>query len=216
MYNFLFYFLLFFVYAVIGFIVEVTYVYIGNKKLVNRGFLIGPYIPIYGFSAVIMVLYLTQYRDNPLTVFLLAIVVCSIMEYAVSFIMEKLFNARWWDYSNYKFNINGRVCLLNSILFGILSILLVYFINPVIMGGLEKINHTLLIIISIICLVIFVTDSVISFVITFNIRDKINSFDVDATTEIRNLINSKLKGKYFHKRVFNAFPKIEFFKKVKK
>ncbi|MCI5677931.1 MAG: putative ABC transporter permease [Acholeplasma sp.] len=210
--NFLFYFLLFFIYSVIGWFVEVTYVYIGTKKFINRGFLIGPYIPIYGYSALIMALYLTQYKDNPLTVFLLAIFICIFIEYMISFNMEKLFNARWWDYSNSKFNINGRVCLKNGLGFGFLSLLLIYLINPWLVNLLEKLNPKLLIIISIICLVIFVFDFVTSLIVTFDIKNKIKKFDSDSTTEIRELINDKIKKKLLKRRVLNAFPRVKFLK----
>jgi len=210
--NFLFYFLLFFIYSVIGWFVEVTYVYIGTKKFINRGFLIGPYIPIYGYSALIMALYLTQYKDNPLTVFLLAIFICTFIEYMISFNMEKLFNARWWDYSNSKFNINGRVCLKNGLGFGFLSLLLIYLINPWLVNLLEKLNPKLLIIISVICLVIFVFDFITSLIVTFDIKNKIKKFDSDSTTEIRELINEKIKKKLLKRRVLNAFPMVKFLK----
>lgn len=210
--NFLFYFLLFFIYSVIGWFVEVTYVYIGTKKFINRGFLIGPYIPIYGYSALIMALYLTQYKDNPLTVFLLAIFICTFIEYMISFNMEKLFNARWWDYSNSKFNINGRVCLKNGLGFGFLSLLLIYLINPWLVNLLEKLNPKLLIIISVICLVIFVFDFITSLIVTFDIKNKIKKFDSDSTTEIRELINEKIKKKLLKRRILNAFPKVKFLK----
>lgn len=210
--NFLFYFLLFFIYSVIGWFVEVTYVYIGTKKFINRGFLIGPYIPIYGYSALIMALYLTQYKDNPLTIFLLAIFICTFIEYMISFNMEKLFNARWWDYSNSKFNINGRVCLKNGLGFGFLSLLLIYLINPWLVNLLEKLNPKLLIIISVICLVIFVFDFITSLIVTFDIKNKIKKFDSDSTTEIRELINEKIKKKLLKRRVLNAFPRVKFLK----
>ena len=210
--NFLFYFFLFFIYSVIGWFVEVTYVYIGTKKFINRGFLIGPYIPIYGYSALIMALYLTQYKDNPLTVFLLAIFICTFIEYMISFNMEKLFNARWWDYSNSKFNINGRVCLKNGLGFGFLSLLLIYLINPWLVNLLEKLNPKLLIIISVICLVIFVFDFITSLIVTFDIKNKIKKFDSDSTTEIRELINEKIKKKLLKRRVLNAFPRVKFLK----
>ncbi len=210
--NFLFYFLLFFIYSVIGWFVEVTYVYIGTKKFINRGFLIGPYVPIYGYSALIMALYLTQYKDNPLTVFLLAIFICTFIEYMISFNMEKLFNARWWDYSNSKFNINGRVCLKNGLGFGFLSLLLIYLINPWLVNLLGKLNPKLLIIISVICLVIFVFDFITSLIVTFDIKNKIKKFDSDSTTEIRELINEKIKKKLLKRRVLNAFPKVKFLK----
>lgn len=210
--NFLFYFLLFFIYSVIGWFVEVTYVYIGTKKFVNRGFLIGPYIPIYGYSALIMALYLTQYKDNPLTVFLLAIFICTLIEYMISFNMEKLFNARWWDYSNSKFNINGRVCLKNGLGFGFLSLLLIYLINPWLVNLLKNLNPKLLIIMSIMCLVMFVADFITSLIVTFDIKNKIKKFDSDSTNEIRELINEKIKKKLLNRRILNAFPKVKFLK----
>lgn len=210
--NFLFYFLLFFIYSVIGWFVEVAYVYIGTKKFVNRGFLIGPYIPIYGYSALIMALYLTQYKDNPLTVFLLAIFICTFIEYMISFNMEKLFNARWWDYSNSKFNINGRVCLKNGLGFGFLSLLLIYLINPWLVNLLKNLNPKLLIIMSIMCLVMFVADFITSLIVTFDIKNKIKKFDSDSTNEIRELINEKIKKKLLNRRILNAFPKVKFLK----
>ena len=112
--TFFTYFILFLIYSFVGWAIEVVVTFNKDKRFVNRGFLLGPYCPIYGFSSIIMILYLSRYRSSFITVFLLAVVVCSIMEYLVSYIMEKLFKARWWDYSNRKFNINGRVCLENS------------------------------------------------------------------------------------------------------
>ncbi len=213
--KFLFYFFLFFLYAVLGWIVEVTYVAIIDKKFVNRGFLIGPYIPIYGYSAIIMVLYLNQYKENPLTVFMLAVFICSLLEYITSYLLEKIFNARWWDYSNLKFNINGRICLKNSFMFGVLSLILIYLINPIFINLLESMNTTWLYVLSIICLIIFITDLITSIVVVFKIKDKLSNHRFDATIEIRKLVNAKIKKRYLHNRVFSAFPMLKFFKKKK-
>ena len=128
-FTYLFYFI---IYSIIGWIVETSYVYISTKKFVDRGFLVGPYCPIYGSGAVLMILYLTQYKDNILTVFILSTVICSILEYLTSYIMEVLFKTRWWDYSTQKFNLNGRICGKNSLLFGLAGILVIYIIHPVI------------------------------------------------------------------------------------
>jgi len=139
--NIIFYFFLFFLYSILGWIIETIFVAIIDKKIVNRGFLIGPYLPLYGSSAIVMILYLNQYKDNPLTVFLLAMFVCTFLEYITSYIMEKIFKARWWDYTNQKFNINGRVCLKNSLLFGILSLILIYLINPLLTQIIKNMNN---------------------------------------------------------------------------
>ena len=86
--TFFTYFILFLIYSFVGWAIEVVVTFNKDKKFVNRGFLLGPYCPIYGFSSIIMILYLSRYRNSFVTVFLLAVVVCSIMEYLVSYIME--------------------------------------------------------------------------------------------------------------------------------
>ncbi len=214
--NILYYFFLFFIYAVIGWIVEVIYVFIIDKKLVNRGFLIGPYIPIYGVCATIMTLYLTQYKDNPLTVFILAMFICSFIEYMTSYTMEKLFKARWWDYSNQKFNLNGRTCLLNTFLFGVLALVLIYIVNPPLLSLIDKINKNTLNIISVICLVIFLIDLVISTKVILNLKDKISQVKSDATIEIKKLVTDILHKKYLPTRILKAFPKVKFNLRSKK
>ena len=116
----------FIVYSVAGWLCEDVYVGIGKKKLVNRGFLYGPYCPIYGFGALIVLYPLMMLGDHPVLVFFGGMVLTSVLEYFTSWIMEKLFHERWWDYSTYRFNINGRVCLLNSVLFGLMSLIVVF------------------------------------------------------------------------------------------
>ena len=104
-----FYFLLFISYSVIGWIMETILKTIEYKKFVNRGFLIGPYCPIYGCGALLMTFLLQGYAEDPIVLFVFNIIICSILEYSTSYIMEKIFKARWWDYSYTKYNINGRI-----------------------------------------------------------------------------------------------------------
>ena len=148
LYNLSFYFLLFFIYAFCGWLIEVFVFLIKEKKLINRGFLIGPYCPIYGFCAILMVLTFGKYFSTPFALFVMAGVICTFFEYITSYIMEKIFGARWWDYSNISFNINGRVCLHNSLAFGILGMLLLYSINPFLENLLKQIPKEILICIS--------------------------------------------------------------------
>ena len=98
--------------------------------MVNRGFLYGPWLPIYGFGGLIVDIFLVPIAQYPILVFISAIVLTSIVEYIGSWGLEKLFSIKLWDYSRYKFNINGRVCLLNSSLFGLMSMILVYGAYP--------------------------------------------------------------------------------------
>lgn len=130
---------------------EVTQGYVRHKKFVNRGFLIGPYCPIYGYGAISMTLLLKGYANDPIVLFVMAIVICSILEYTTSFVMEKLFKIRWWDYSNRKFNINGRICLETMIPFGILGCLMIYFVNPFMFAIIDMIPSNLINIIVVIC-----------------------------------------------------------------
>ena len=95
--TFLYYFFIFIIYTFLGWVLEVAFIFIKTKRFVNRGFLIGPACPIYGFGALIMMFYLTQYKDEPFTVFIMGAFICSTLEYITSYIMEKIFKARWWD-----------------------------------------------------------------------------------------------------------------------
>lgn len=207
--KFSLYFLLLLIYSFIGWCIEVVNSLIVEKKFVNRGFLLGPYCPIYGFSAILMIFYLNQYRDNILTVFLLAVIVCSIMEYVVSYVMEKLFNARWWDYSNRKFNINGRVCLTNAVLFGLLGVFLVYFVNPFISEVLLKINSTVLIILSVIWFIIFACDFILSMNVTYKIKNTVRKLKKDNTEEFSIKVREVLEKRLLNRRLFKAFPKFK-------
>lgn len=103
----------FMIYSVVGWIYETTLCSITDRHFVNRGFLNGPYCPIYGSGALLDVLILGRI-ENPFLLFILGVLVTCSLEYLTSYVMEKLFKARWWDYSDKKFNIGGRVCLLGA------------------------------------------------------------------------------------------------------
>jgi len=120
----------FFIYCFVGWICEEIYCSVAAKKIVNRGFLHGPYLPIYGFGAMSVLYLLNPFINNIILLFFAGMVITSIIEYIGSFLLEKVFHIKLWDYSTYFMNINGRVCLLNSTMFGLLSLLMVYVIHP--------------------------------------------------------------------------------------
>ena len=124
------YFLYFIIYSFIGWIIEVIYEEIQNKKIINRGFLMSPICPIYGYGVLFIIYVVNNDKADILVVFLKTILICSVLEYFTSYFMEKIFEARWWDYSNKKFNINGRICLETMLPFGILGSLVIYVIHP--------------------------------------------------------------------------------------
>ena len=217
--TFLFYFGCFFIYSVIGWIIETTQLSIRHNKFIDRGFLIGPYCPIYGYGALVMILYLTQYKDNMLTVFILGTVVCSILEYLTSYIMEVLFKTRWWDYSNKKFNLNGRICGLNSCLFGLGGIIVVYLTQPFLSKVLTKIPLNLFNAITVFFFIIYLIDTIISLNIITKFKKTLTTIDLkkDSTIEFTKLVRKTLKHRHhiFQTRLLNAFPNINFDKLIK-
>ncbi len=138
------YFLYFIIYAIIGYVSEVIYCAILDKRLTNRGFLHGPYLPIYGFGALLVVIPLLYFDAHPILVFFIAVALTSTLEYVTSFLMEKLFNTKLWDYSHKAVNINGRVCLLNSTLFGMMGFAATYYLHPAITRAVASIPDVLL------------------------------------------------------------------------
>ena len=200
-------FVSFIIYSVRGWLMEVICKLIDSKKFVNRGFMIGPLCPIYGVGSISLILLLDNYKNNQLILFLMAILICSVIEYSISYIMEKIFNARWRDYSNKKININGRICLDTMIPFGILGVLVVYFINPFINKLLLKIPINILNILFYSLLIIFVIDFIISFVIIFKFKNTLKKTEKDSTEEISNKVKEVFLSKgLLYRRLVKAFP----------
>ena len=200
-------FISFIIYSMIGWLMEVICKLIQYKRFINRGFMIGPWCPIYGIGSISLVLLLDNYKNNPVVLFFMAILICSVIEYTISFVMEKIFNARWWDYSNKKFNINGRICLNTMIPFGILGVLVVYFVNPFIYNLLSKIPFNVLNIIVYSLLIIFIIDFIISFDIIFKFKDTLKKTEKDSTEEISKRVSEVFLSKgVLYRRLVKAFP----------
>lgn len=122
--------LLFFLYSFIGWVWESCYVSVKKGRWVNRGFLNGPLLPIYGFGAVTILLSTISVRNSLVLIFLLGMTGATILEYVTGVCMEKIFHVRYWDYSNQKLNLNGHICLTSSLAWGVFSVLLVKIIHP--------------------------------------------------------------------------------------
>lgn len=156
------YMLYFFIYSFLGWVCESIYCSFLEKKLINRGFLNGPVCPVYGIGALIIIIALWSYRDNSIAVFAMGIILTSLLEYLTATVLEKLFHAKWWDYSRYKFNINGKVCLLNSILFGFMSLFVIKILHPFIIDILSSINSVFLFIFSIFAMIVMIGDLIVT------------------------------------------------------
>ncbi len=162
----------FIIYSVIGWAYESLLCSVIERRLINRGFLNGPYCPIYGFGALLDIICLNSFSD-PLAIFLFGALLNCTLEYWTSFVMEKMFNARWWDYSDKKFNINGRVCLIGAIVFGLFCVLLIKVINPVVTAYINAIPKLILNIAVILFLVGYAIDNIITFSAVVKLDDKL-------------------------------------------
>jgi uncharacterized membrane protein len=212
------YFLLFISYAFLGWCMEVTCKFIQYKKFINRGFLIGPYCPIYGWGALAITILLKRYMEDPLVLFVMSTIICSIIEYLTSYFMEKKYHARWWDYSNKKFNINGRICLETLIPFGILGVAIMYGTNPILFKLYNQIPQLVINILTVILFIGFIVDNIISSNIISSINVEGNKLIKDNTEEITEKIKQVLRQKsWLHRRLINAYPGLKDIKvKIKK
>ena len=133
--------LLFFIYAFLGWCTEVAFAACKNGRFVNRGFLNGPVCPIYGFGMVGVAVLLESLKDNLLLLYLGSAVITTVIEYITGLLLERIFHAKWWDYSNMPLNIGGYVCLLFSLIWGAMCVAIVKFVHPVIAGMVEHLPN---------------------------------------------------------------------------
>lgn len=155
-------FLYFMFYSFLGWICEVIFCSVLERQFVNRGFLNGPVCPIYGFGAVLVISFLTPLADNIWLVFVFGILLTSSLEYITGYALEKIFHTKWWDYSNHLFNIRGRVCLTNSILFGILSVVLMFVIHARVALFVKGLNFQVVQLLAVSFFVIITADTVLT------------------------------------------------------
>ena len=162
------YFLYFIIFSVIGWILETCFSFYSLGYFTKRGFLYGPLCPIYGWGAIILILFFRTYKKHNLKLFIYAAIIFSIFEYFVSFAMEAMFSLKWWDYSNEFMNLNGRIGIFYSFAWGIIAILFINLIYPFFKKKinifLSKIPYKVQLIIAYILGIVFITDTALSFV----------------------------------------------------
>lgn len=148
----------FYVYSFLGWIWECFYVSVRQRKWVNRGFLNGPALPIYGFGAISVLLITLPVEDNIYLVYIMGMIGATLLEYITGSLMERIFHVRYWDYSTQPFNLNGHICLGCSLGWGLFSVLMVNVIHKPIKQTVEKIPETTLNITTVIITIVFVAD----------------------------------------------------------
>ena len=204
--------LLFFAYAFLGWCIEVTLKYFQFHRFINRGFLTGPWLPIYGSGAALITIAvkgLSPLEFSVGTTFVISFILCGVIEYLTSFFLEKRFHARWWDYSQKPMNLHGRVWIGNLILFGLGGVLIIEVINPLLLrlsGCMSfRLRETLAIILS----SIFTADYVMSHFVLKLVKTGVENSEADDTEainkEIRLLLNDR---SFFHRRFAEAYPEV--------
>ena len=155
--------LIFFIFSIIGWLWEVSLHLIEDGTFVNRGVMHGPWLPIYGCGGVLVLVVLNKFREKPLLEFISIIILCGIVEYFTSFYLELTHNGvKWWDYSGYFLNLNGRICAEGLLVFGLGGIAAVYFLSPLLDNLIRKINSKILIPLVTSLVIVFTIDQIYS------------------------------------------------------
>ena len=204
--------LLFFTYAFLGWCIEVTLKYFEFHRFINRGFLTGPWLPIYGSGAALITIAvkgLSPLESSIGTTFVISFVLCGIIEYMTSFVLEKRFHARWWDYSQKPMNLHGRVWIGNLILFGLGGVLIVKLFNPLLFHLSEHMSIRLREALAIVLSCIFAADYVMSHFVLKLVKTGVESSEADNTEAINREIDLLLRDRsFFHRRFAEAYPEV--------
>lgn len=174
-------FLWFLLYSFIGWVYESILVSISEHRPVNRGFLNGPICPIYGCGAVLAIVLLHDFT-NPILIFLISSLGASVLEYVTSWGMEKLFHARWWDYSHFRFNIQGRICLLGAIVFGFGGVAIIDLVQPQVERLTAMIPPIAMHVMCVVCAVAVLADTIVTVLGVIDLSDNLAKFNETVQT----------------------------------
>ncbi|TPF91895.1 membrane protein [Bifidobacterium sp. UTBIF-68] len=189
-------FLWFVFYSFAGWVYESILVSCQERRWVNRGFLNGPLCPIYGTGAAAGVVVLGGVR-NPVVLFVLSMVGASILEYFTSWAMEQLFHARWWDYSHFRFNLNGRICLLGAVVFGIAGVIIVDVIQPVVEQMTMMVPLRIIHMMCAVLLVLIIIDTIVTVCGIVDFEQSLERFKVVASRygdAMREMVTDAVSG----------------------
>lgn len=204
--------LLFFAYSFLGWCIEVTLKYFQYHRFINRGFLTGPWLPIYGSGAALITAAtdaLSRYDTSPIMVFAVSFFLCGIVEYLTSWIMEKRFHARWWDYSGKPMNLNGRVWIGNLMLFGLGGLLIVEVFNPLLLGVYGRFDLIARECAAGVLAALFATDYTVSHFVLKLVKTEVERSQADDTEQISLEVRRTLSDRsVFARRFANAYPEV--------
>lgn len=212
----------FIIYSFLGFIIETIFGMLTKGVVESRqSCLYGPFCCIYGLGAAVMIPGLQKFKKRNWTLFLAGAIEGSIVEYIISWVGEMIFHIKWWDYSNMPFDINGRICLLFTIFWGILALVLIRLINPYIERFIDKIPAKLFGIITIGGTILLILDLLITafglqvfytrFTNTYNLNLKEDKYLMVSQDVLDNKIIQKLSNTMFSdEKILRTFPNIKF------
>ncbi len=204
--------LLFFAYAIAGWCMEVCMKYRRYRRFINRGFLTGPWLPIYGFGAVLITLgvnAIASVEHSMGTTFLIAFVLCGTVEYVSSWIMERRFHARWWDYSRKPMNLNGRIWIGNLMLFGLGGVFVDNLANPLLFRAFDGAGLRARTVVACFLLAVFAADYVVTHCVLKLIKTGVESSEADNTEQINREVRLLLSDRnYLYKRFADAYPDV--------
>ena len=169
-YNLTQWLLFFYIYSFFGWCIESSYVSIRKRKFVNRGFMRGPFLPLYGSGAVLLLFVTIPVRDSLILSFIFGAVAATVLEYITGACMEALFKVRYWDYSNNPFNLHGYVCLGTSLAWGLLTIVMIRIVHEPVEHLVLSINQTVQDILAAVLTVYVTADMALSFRAALDIR----------------------------------------------
>lgn len=202
----------FFVFGFAGWCMEVALKYRQYHRFINRGFLTGPICPIYGFGVALITIVvgnLARVESGPIMTFALSLVICGAVEYLTSLVLEKIFHARWWDYSQKPMNLHGRVWIGNLILFGLAGVAIIHVVDPAFFELLGRVSIVVRRAATLALLAILAADFVISFFVLKLVKVGVDSSEADNTEQISLEVRQLLTNRsYFHKRFSDAYPDV--------
>ena len=204
--------LLFFTYSILGWFMEVTLKYIQYHRIINRGFLTGPWLPIYGTGTALITVAmrrLSSVESSYGTTFVISFVLCGTVEYMVSWFMEKRFHARWWDYSQKPMNLHGRVWIGNLILFGLAGVVIVKLSNPLLLKLYTRIPLMTREVLSGVLVAVMAADYVVTHFVLKLVKVGVERSEADNTEEISREVRLLLSDRsYFYRRFADAYPDV--------
>ena len=204
--------LIFFAFSIVGWCIEVTLKYFEFGRFINRGFLTGPWLPIYGSGAVLCtvgVQGLAPLESGYGTTFVICFVLCGVLEYMTSFVMEKRFHARWWDYSKKPMNLHGRVWIGNLILFGLGGVLIVHVFDPLLYRLFDLISLPVRELMALILSAVIAADFVMSHFVLKLVKTGVEQSQADNTEQISREVRLLLSDRsVFYRRFADAYPEV--------